>query len=81
MQTNVDYSENGSKMTTVAGIAKSGGSLFNGLDANNLDAVENELTSMDMCLSHTSGFGALHHHSLSPCTNNGSTTTKPAECR
>jgi hypothetical protein len=61
-------------MTTTAGIAVTGGAIFNGLAAGNLDAVEGELDTLDKCLSHTSPMGDLHYHSLSPCAKIGSST-------
>lgn len=67
-------------MTTVAGVAVSGGIIFNGLAAGNLDAVTEEVETMDKCLSHSSPFGDLHYHSLSPCIKIGSKTEKPALC-
>lgn len=69
-------------MTTQAGVAISGGSIFNGLAGGNVDAVENELDTLDNCLSHASPNGQLHYHSLSPCIKaSGSTTVKPTLCK
>lgn len=67
-------------MTTVAGIATTGGAIFNGLAAGSLDAVEGEIDTLDKCLSHTAPTGDLHYHSLSPCAKIGSSTTKPGLC-
>lgn len=42
---------------TTGAIALSGLPIFNGLDANAKDAVENEIESMDKCLSHSTKRG------------------------
>ena len=39
--------------STQAGTALSGGSIFNGLDANNMDAVQYEAFGLDGCVSHS----------------------------
>jgi len=70
----------GGGMTTVAGVAITGGAIFNGLAAGSVDAVTGELETMDKCLSHSSPMGDLHYHSLSPCAKIGSKTEKPALC-
>jgi hypothetical protein len=74
----------GSSLATQAGSAITGGSIYNGLDGSNLDAVENEGQDLDRCLSHSSPFGQLHYHSLSSCVNDSSAyrsqTFKPALC-
>ena len=76
--------DSGGSFDTMAGTALTGGSIFNGLDGSNLDAVENEGADLDGCLSHSSPFGELHYHSLSPCVNDASsvrsTTAKPGQC-
>lgn len=45
--------------------------IFNGLDANELDAVENEYDGMDMCIGHSTPFYAYHYHHWSPCIHEG----------
>ena len=42
---------------TAAGVALSGGYIYNALAGGNVDAVENEGQSLDVCLSHPSPFG------------------------
>jgi hypothetical protein len=54
--------------------------IFNGLAGTNMDAIEEELKTLDKCLSHTSPNGDLHYHSLSPCVKIGSETQKPGLC-
>jgi hypothetical protein len=39
-------------LNTASGFALTGAQIFNGLDANNLDAVENEWITLDQCLTH-----------------------------
>jgi len=51
-----------SQMTTADGVFLSGGQIFNGLAAGNLDAVENEWVTLDECLSHPTPFGEYHYH-------------------
>jgi hypothetical protein len=46
------------------GVALSGVVIFNALDANNLDAVAEEV--QDHCFGHPNDFG-YHYHSVSPC--------------
>jgi hypothetical protein len=70
----------GSPLGTASGIALSGAQIFNGLDGNGLDAVQNEYRSLDLCLSHPSPFGQYHYHSWSNCIHNGSKTTIPGKC-
>lgn len=71
-------------MSSMAGTALSGGSIYNGLAGGNVDAVETEGATLDGCLSHGTPTGELHYHSLSPCIKTTSqyysTTTKPALC-
>jgi hypothetical protein len=52
---------------TAGGIALSGMYIYNALDGNNSDAVESELKTLDVCISHPSPFGALHYHYWGPC--------------
>lgn len=67
-------------MATTAGIAVTGGLIFNGLAGGNLDAVIEEAKTMDKCLSHAAPTGDMHYHSLSPCIKMGSKTQKPGLC-
>lgn len=58
--------------------------LFNALDGDNLDAVEQEARSLDLCLSHASPFGGFHYHSWTPCLKSqwtGSKTDAPGLCK
>ena len=64
----------------MAGISTDNVSIFNGLDANRKDAVENELLSMDLCLQHSQQFGVWHMHMLGPCGKVSSKTTTPILC-
>ena len=64
----------------MAGIAVTGGLIFNGLAATMQDAVETELSTLDKCLSHTAPHGDLHYHSITPCAKIGSKTEKPDIC-
>jgi len=73
-----------STLATCSGIALTGGAIFNGLAGGNVDAVENELDTLDNCLMHASPTGEEHYHSLSPCIKSGSitsTTVKPGLCQ
>ena len=42
---------------TASGVYLTGAWLFNALDGDNLDAVEQEARSLDLCLAHASPFG------------------------
>ena len=69
---------------TASGVYISGAWLYNALDGDNLDAVEQESRSLDVCLSHPSPFGAYHYHAWSPCLKKswiGSTSKAPALCK
>ena len=61
----------GSKsLSTVSGFAFDNLAIYNGLSADDVDAVENEIKSMDKCLAHATGANAgyIHHyHSLGLC--------------
>ena len=46
-----------STMTTMSGLAVTGGAIFNGLAGGNVDALENEVDTLDQCLSHASPTG------------------------
>jgi len=82
-----DYSTTGASgaLSTVAGIALSGGYIYNALAAGNTDAVENELDTLDVCLSHSSPSGDFHYHFWGGClkANSGfwSSTDAPELCR
>ena len=52
---------------TTAGIALTGGYIFNSLAFGNMDAVENEGDTLDVCMSHPSPTGDFHYHFWSPC--------------
>ena len=54
-------------ISTSAGIALSGGLIFNAIDGNNLDAVENEGTTLDVCSSHPAPRGNFHYHFWGAC--------------
>jgi hypothetical protein len=70
---------------TAAGIALSGMYIYNALDGNNADAVESELTTLDVCISHPSPFGQIHYHYWSPCVKAGmgyySNSVAPELCK
>ena len=72
-------------LNTAAGIALSGGYIFNAIDANALDAVENEIDTLDVCLSHPTGGDQFHYHYWTGCAKSGkglhSKTTAPMLCR
>ena len=72
-------------MNTSGGIALSGGYIFNAIDANGLDAVENEIDTLDVCLSHPTGGDQFHYHYWTGCAKSGmglsSKTTAPKLCR
>ena len=61
---------------TASGVYITGAWLFNALDGNNLDAVEQEARSLDLCLSHASPFGGFHYHSWTPCLKENWTASK-----
>lgn len=47
----------GEPLGTAAGIALTGAYIYNALAGGNVDAVENEGKSLDVCLSHPTPFG------------------------
>jgi len=61
----------GEPLGTAAGIALTGGYIYNALAGGNVDAVENEGRSLDVCLSHPSPQGEFHYHYWSPCLKKG----------
>lgn len=70
-------------MYSTSGVAISGGMIFNGLAGGDVDAIESEVDTMDMCLQHSSPTGDAHYHGLSNCAKPGahtSTTVKPGLC-
>ena len=84
-----DYTNHAGSINTWAGIALDGVPIFNGLAAGNLDAVETEADTLDMCLTHSSPQGTLHYHSLGACvapteqtsqSSHRSTSTVPGLC-
>lgn len=83
------YTEaDGSKsLRTVSGFAFDNIAIYNGLSADDVDAVITEVETMDKCLVHATGSSAgymLHYHSLGRCMKNGgwtSTTTVPTLCK
>ena len=62
-----------------------GGYMYNALAAGNLDAVENEGDTLDVCLDHPSPQGEFHYHFWGACMvkNYGfwSDSAAPALCR
>lgn len=70
---------------TASGIAFTGGYIFNSLAAGNLDAVENEANTLDVCLCHPTPSQQFHYHYWSPCLFEGkgyhSKTTVPPLCK
>ena len=77
--------QGGEPLTTSSGIAISGGYIYNSLAAGNEDAVEDEARTLDVCLSHPTGFGEFHYHYWSACIkkNEGfsNDSTAPALCK
>ena len=57
----------GTPLSTTAGIALSGGYIYNSLAGGNVDAVETELSTLDTCISHPSPNGDLHYHYWGGC--------------
>lgn len=52
---------------TSAGIALTGGYIYNALAAGNADAVESEADTLDVCFSHPSPFDEFHYHFWGSC--------------
>jgi len=69
----------GSPLGTAAGIALSGGLIFNALDGQNRDAVENEGRTLDLCLSHPTPSSQFHYHYWTPCAMSGFGLHSPTE--
>ena len=71
-------------IATAAGIALTGTYIYNSLAVGNTDAIDEEIKTMDSCLNHPTGAGALHYHFWSPCIKPGfgfaSTTEAPVLC-
>ena len=69
---------------TAAGIAITGGYIYNALAGGNIDAVENEGKSLDVCLSHPAPQGDYHYHYWSSCLKKDmgffSATEAPKRC-
>ena len=57
----------GTPLSTTAGIALSGGYIYNSLAGGNTDAVEGELDTLDVCISHPAPSGDLHYHYWGGC--------------
>ena len=65
-------------MNTVSGFAFDNVAIYNGLSADDVDAVEYEVKSMDKCLMHPTGSQGgytLHYHSLGLCMQPSSAWT------
>ena len=78
-----DYTGTTGNINTWAGIALDNVAIFNGLDANQQDAVEVEGDTLDECLTHSSPQGVIHYHSLGNCATPStytSTSTVPGIC-
>lgn len=62
-----------------------GGYMYNALAAGNLDAVENEGDTLDVCLDHPSPQGEFHYHFWGACMVKDygfwSDSAAPALCR
>lgn len=75
----------GEKLTTAAGIGLSGGYIYNALAGGNVDAVENEIATLDVCLSHPTPTSEFHYHFWSGCVvkDKGfwSNSAAPALCK
>ena len=56
---------------TAAGIALTGAYIYNALAGGNVDAVENELQTLDVCLSHPTPMSEYHYHFWSACLKKG----------
>lgn len=52
----------GDALATCSGVALTGGLIYNALDGDNLDAVQEEYATLDQCLQHPSPQGKLHYH-------------------
>ena len=48
----VTIGSNRDDIATAAGIMLTGAYMYNALDGNNRDAVENEIGTLDVCMSH-----------------------------
>ena len=74
----------GGALETAAGIALTGGYIFNALAGGNVDAVEYEADTLDVCLSHPSPTNEFHYHYWGACMKVGygyhSSTVAPALC-
>ena len=75
----------GEELGTAVGIALTGGYIFNALAGGNVDAVENEGDTLDVCFSHSSPTNEFHYHLWSSCWFEGkgyfSTSDAPPLCR
>ena len=61
----------GEALSTSVGIALSGGYIYNALAGGNTDASDNEIKTMDVCLSHPTPFSEYHYHFWGPCLKKG----------
>jgi len=72
-------------LTTASGIALTGGIIYNALAGGNVDAVENELDTLDVCTSHPSPNSEFHYHYWGACMRKDygywSDTEAPDLCR
>lgn len=73
------------QLATASGIALSGGYIYNSLAGGNLDAVETEAKTLDVCLSHPTPFGQFHYHFWTACSVKGygfwDNAAAPSLCR
>jgi len=61
----------GEALSTSAGISLTGAYIYNALAGGNVDAVENEGATLDVCLSHPTPFSEYHYHFWSSCLKKG----------
>ena len=63
----ITESRSADPIATSAGIALTGGYIYNALALGNLDAVENEGDTLDICMSHATPQGSFHYHFAGAC--------------
>lgn len=69
------------RINTAVGMATTGAFIYNPINDEDADRLQDETSSLDMCISHSTSEGQFHYLAWSPCIKgSGNQSVSPGAC-